>query len=49
MTWTDCCAPPRRDRQLPVEGLETLAEAVFDIRSLQDARVWLETRERPPQ
>ncbi len=39
----------QRVRQLPVERLETLAEAVFDIRSLEDARVWLETHEKRPQ
>jgi hypothetical protein len=33
----------QRVRQLSVERLEALAEAVFDIHSLDDARVWLES------
>lgn len=37
----------QRVRQLPLEQLEALTEAVFDIRSLEDVRTWLDSREKP--
>ncbi len=39
----------QRVRRLPVQHLETLAEAVLDFRSVDDVRVWLDAHEAPPQ
>ncbi len=39
----------QRVRRLPVQRLETLAEAAVDFRTLEDVRAWLDTHEAQPQ